>query len=78
MEALKSLLSVKKIIAIILTGVFSVLSLKGIVSGENFLVVFTTIISFYYGASSTRQAIAENTTTPVDTTTTGTTSETEE
>lgn len=60
MEVLKNFIQVKKIIALILTIVFSVLALKGEVKANEFLTVFSVVIAFYFGASSTRQAINEN------------------
>ena len=57
MEILKKLLQVKKIIALILTIVFSILALKGEVKANEFLTVFSVVIAFYFGARSTRQAI---------------------
>ena len=46
---LKKLISVKSIVTLTLTGVFAYLSIIGSVSGEQFLVIFTTIIAFYFG-----------------------------
>ncbi len=43
------LLNVKSIVTIMLTTIFSVLSLKGVITGEQFLMIFTTIIAFYFG-----------------------------
>ncbi|MGN1133720.1 MAG: hypothetical protein ACI4RN_04600 [Oscillospiraceae bacterium] len=43
------LIDVKSIVTMALTGVFCVLALNGIVSGEQFLTVFTVVISFYFG-----------------------------
>lgn len=43
------LINVKSIVTLALTAVFSVLSLKGSVSPEQFQTVFTVIISFYFG-----------------------------
>ena len=60
MEKLKSLIEVKKLIALLFAIVFAVLSLKGNVSAEQFIVVFATIIGYYYGQSSVRSTIQEN------------------
>ncbi|GCD11772.1 hypothetical protein [Clostridium tagluense] len=60
MNKLKDLLEVKKLIAILFAVVFSILSLRGKVTSEQFIIVFTTILSFYYGQSSARGAIKEN------------------
>ena len=60
MSKLTALIEVKKIIALIFSITFAVLSLKGIVSAEQFIVVFSTVIGYYFGQSSARQAIQEN------------------
>ena len=44
-----SLLTVKSIVTIILTMVFSVLSLHDRISGEQFLNIFSVVIAFYFG-----------------------------
>ena len=43
------LVNVKSIVTIILTAVFAVLSLSGKITGEQFLMIFTTVIAFYFG-----------------------------
>lgn len=48
-ERLQKLLTVKSIVTIMLTAVFAVLSIIGRISGEQFLVIFTTVIAFYFG-----------------------------
>lgn len=48
-EKLKALLTVKSIVTIALTGVFCFLSIVGKISGRDFLTIFTTVISFYFG-----------------------------
>ena len=49
MNRLANLLNVKSIVTLILTAVFAALSLKGTISGEQFLMIFTTVIAFYFG-----------------------------
>lgn len=44
-----NLLNVKTIVTLLITVVFCVLALKQIISGEQFLVIFTTVIAFYFG-----------------------------
>ncbi len=44
-----SLLTVKSIVTIILTMVFSVLSLYDRISGEQILNIFSVVIAFYFG-----------------------------
>lgn len=55
-----NLMQIKKIIALILTFVFAYLSIKGTVTTEQFITVFSMVVSFYFGQSSVRQTIAEN------------------
>ena len=43
------LLTVKSLVTLTLTVVFCVLSIRGDISGDKFLTVFTVIISFYFG-----------------------------
>lgn len=43
------LINVKSIVTIVLAGVFSYLSIRGEITGEQFLMIFTTIIAFYFG-----------------------------
>lgn len=44
-----NLLNVKSIVTLILTLVFSILSLCRVVSAEQFMTVFATVIAFYFG-----------------------------
>jgi hypothetical protein len=60
MNKLKNLIEVKKIIALLLAAVFAYLAIVGKVSAEQFIVVFTTIIGYYFGQSSVRSVIQEN------------------
>ena len=48
-EKLKNLIDVKSIITIMLAGVFSFLSIRGTIQPDQFLTIFTVIISFYFG-----------------------------
>lgn len=47
-----NLLTVKSIVTIALTAVFSVLALRGTISGTEFLTIFTTVIAFYFGTQT--------------------------
>jgi uncharacterized membrane protein YbaN (DUF454 family) len=60
MDKLKAMIEVKKIIALILTLVFCFLAVIGKIEPKDYLTVFLMVISFYFGQSSTRQAIKEN------------------
>ena len=46
------LISVKSFITLILTGVFAYLSATGVIGGEQFLTIFTMIVSFYFGTQT--------------------------
>ena len=48
LEKVKNLLTVKSIVTILLTIVFCVLSIKNIINAEQFLTIFTVIISFFF------------------------------
>lgn len=54
-ERIAKLLTVKSIVTIALTSVFAVLALRGVVSGEQFLMIFTTIIAFYFGTQTEKR-----------------------
>lgn len=51
-QRLAKLINVKSIITIILCAVFAYLSIIGAVAAEQFLTIFTMIISFYFGTQS--------------------------
>lgn len=55
-ERLTKLLTVKSIVTIALTIVFCILSATGVITGEQFLTVFTVVISFYFGTQAERKA----------------------
>ena len=46
---ISKLIDVKSIVTLVLTAVFSVLSLNDKISAEQFQTVFTVVISFYFG-----------------------------
>lgn len=59
METLKkrlgNLLTVKSIVTVVLTVVFTVLALRGSISGTEFLTIFTTVVAFYFGTQRVRE-----------------------
>ena len=57
-----ALLSVKSIVSIILTAVFAILSLRGDISQE-FMLVYTTVIAFYFGTQTQKISDAVDKTT---------------
>lgn len=54
-ERFAKLINVKSIVTIILTAVFAILSLKGLISSRDFLTVFTVVISFYFGTQAKKE-----------------------
>ena len=49
------LLDVKSIVTLTLTVIFSALALNKVISGEQFLTVFTVVISFYFGTQANKK-----------------------
>ena len=60
MRELKKLIDVKSIVTIILTIVFAYLAIHAVITGEQFLTIFTMIISFYYGTQYQKKASNED------------------
>lgn len=58
LERLANLLKVKTIITIMLTVVFCVLALTGVIAAELFMTVFTVVIAFYFGTQAQKRADA--------------------
>ena len=53
-ERLAKLVDVKSIMTLALTAVFCILSLCGVVSGQNFQTIFTVIVGFYFGTQASK------------------------
>lgn len=51
---LAKLIDVKSIVTIVMTVIFACLSVKGTVSSDQFITVFTTVIAFYFGTQHTK------------------------
>ena len=54
-ERLDKLLTVKSIVTLLLSIIFAVLSIRGTISGQEFLTVFTVVISFYFGTQKVKE-----------------------
>ena len=52
---LDKLLSIKSLVTLAMTLVFCVLALKGALTGQDFLTVFTTVIAFYFGTQTAKK-----------------------
>lgn len=57
---INKLLTVKSIVTIILTVIFAILSLKGVITGDQFLTIFTVVIGFYFGTQSVKNETTNN------------------
>jgi len=54
------LINVKSIVTILLTAVFCVLAVRGTISAEQFLTIFTTVIAFYFGTQYQKHSGGED------------------
>ncbi len=54
-ERLDKLLTVKSIVTLLLAVIFAVLSIRGTISGQEFLTIFTVVISFYFGTQKVKE-----------------------
>lgn len=54
-EKLAKLVDVKSLLTLLLAGVFSYLSIKGTITGQEFLTIFTVVISFYFGTQKAKK-----------------------
>jgi hypothetical protein len=55
---LAKLIDVKSIMTLMLTVVFCVLAGLGVISGEQFVTIFTVIVGFYFGTQSGKKESA--------------------
>lgn len=56
---LANLINVKSIVTILLTAVFGILSVKEVITGDEFLTIFTVVISFYFGTQHQKNSDKE-------------------
>lgn len=54
-KRIENLLTIKSLVTLILTVVFAYLAVTGVISGEQFLTIFTVIIAFYFGTQATKE-----------------------
>lgn len=54
-EALTKLIRVKTLVTLVMTAVFAYLAIKGNITGEQFLMIFTTVIAFYFGTQAEKK-----------------------
>lgn len=60
LKNLANLIKVKTIVTLILTVVFSILAVQGKVGTEQFIVIFTTVIAFYFGTQAEKNKNEED------------------
>ena len=66
-KRLANLLCVKSIATILLSVVFAILALRGVITADQFLTVFSVVIAFYFGTQAKKDAAAAETTTATET-----------
>lgn len=60
LKRLANLLSVKSLISMLLTIVFCVITMRGLVSAELFMTIFATVIAFYFGTQTTKDNLSKD------------------
>lgn len=51
-KRLTNLLTIKSLVTLALTVVFAALALRGTISADQFLTIFTVVVSFYFGTQT--------------------------
>ena len=54
-ENLANLVKVKTIVTLVVTAVFAVLSLRGVISPDNVMIIISMVVSFYFGTQHERK-----------------------
>lgn len=52
---LANLIKVKTVVTFTVLLIFSILSLKGSISGDNVMIIVSSVISFYFGTQSEKK-----------------------
>jgi len=55
LKKLTNLLSIKSLVTLILTLVFAYLACIKVITGEQFLTVFSVVIAFYFGTQAVKE-----------------------
>ena len=55
MKEIKKLIDVKSIVTLLFTVLVCILAFKKVITGEQVMMTYTTIISFYFGTQSTKK-----------------------
>lgn len=54
-ERLNKLLTIKSIVTLLLTLLFFILSLKGVINAKEVMTIFTVVIAFYFGTQAKKE-----------------------
>lgn len=54
-ENLAGLVKVKTLVTMVVTAVFAVLSLRGVISPDNVMIIISMVVSFYFGTQHEKQ-----------------------
>lgn len=54
-QRLANLLTIKSVVTLVATTVFAILALRGSITGQEFLTIFTVVISFYFGTQAVKE-----------------------
>lgn len=54
-DTIKKLTTVKSIVTLVLTGVFAYLAIIGRITPEQLILIYTTIVAFYFGTQKQKQ-----------------------
>lgn len=60
LKKLAKLIDVKSLVTLALAVAFIVLSLKGMIKADQFMTVFTVVISFYFGTQAGKKEAEKN------------------
>ena len=60
LKKLAKLIDVKSLVTLALTAAFIILSLRDVIKADQFMTVFTVVISFYFGTQVGKKEAKEN------------------
>lgn len=55
LKNLAALVKVKTIVTLVVITIFAVLSLRGVITPDNVMIVVSTVIAFYFGSQSEKK-----------------------
>ena len=54
-KRISNLLTIKSLVTLTLTAVFAYLSVTAVITGDQFLTIFSVVIAFYFGTQATKE-----------------------